>query len=113
MTHRKFWLGLFILLLGGFALAGDSLLGWLSDTSGIRVAARQFREEASYLDLPTKNLIPNLEHTYRDWNSSQSPDQTPSAQMRRFQTDQHGLAASPELDDPRYSENVLLCRRGF
>jgi hypothetical protein len=33
MTHRKFWLGLFILLLGGFALAGDSLLGWLSDTS--------------------------------------------------------------------------------
>jgi hypothetical protein len=74
MTHHKFWLVLFILL-GGFALAGDALLGWISGSSEIRVAARQFREEAAYLELPTKNLIPNIEHVYRDWNTSESPEQ--------------------------------------
>jgi hypothetical protein len=53
MTHRIFWFGLFILL-GGLAVGGDVLLAWSSGTSEIRVAARQFREEAAYLQLPTK-----------------------------------------------------------
>jgi hypothetical protein len=95
MMHRKFWLVLFALL-GGFAWAGDTLLGWISDTSETRVAARQFREEAAYLELSTKNLIPNTEHVYRDWDSSQSADQRPSVQIRRFQTDPNGLV----VDNP-------------
>jgi lysophospholipase L1-like esterase len=95
MTYRKFWLGLFIML-GGFALAGDAFLGWISGASNNRVAARQFREEATYLELPTKNLIPNIEHTYRNWDNSS--DQ-PSAQMRRFQTDPNGLVVdTPDRD---------------
>jgi hypothetical protein len=60
MAHRKLWLGLFILV-GGFAFVGDTLVGWISGSDEIRVAARQFREEAAYLNLPTKNLIPNIE----------------------------------------------------
>jgi lysophospholipase L1-like esterase len=96
MTHRKFWLVLFVLL-GGFAWAGDIFLGWISDTNEIRIAARQFREEAAYLELSTKNLIPNTEHIYRDWDSSQSADQRPSAKIRRFQTDPNGLVVdSPD-----------------
>jgi lysophospholipase L1-like esterase len=90
MVHGKFWLGLFMLL-GGFAFAGDTVVGWISSTDEIRVAARQFREEATPLKLPTKNLIPNIDHVYRDWDSSQDPDQRPSAQIRRFQTDTSGL----------------------
>jgi lysophospholipase L1-like esterase len=90
MAHGKFWLGLFIVL-GGFAFAGDTVVGWISGSDEIRVAARQFREEAAYLKLPTKNLIPNVEHIYRNWDSSQRPDQRPSAQIRRFQTDPNGL----------------------
>jgi hypothetical protein len=96
MTHQKFWLSLF-LLLGGFALTGDVVLGWISGSGEIRIAARQFREEAAYLELPTKNLIPNTEHIYREWNTSQSADQQASAQFRKFQTDPNGFVVdTPE-----------------
>jgi lysophospholipase L1-like esterase len=89
MTNRKFW---FVLLIsvGGIALAGDTLLGRINDTSEVRIAARQFREEAASLELPTKNLIPNIEHVYRDGNTSENSNQDLSAKIRRFQTDRNG-----------------------
>jgi hypothetical protein len=55
------------------ALAGDALLGRISGSSEIRAAARQFREEAAYLEMPTKNLIPNIEHVYREWDNGILP----------------------------------------
>lgn len=89
MANRKFWFALLISV-GGIALAGDALLGRMNDISEVRIAARQFREEAASLELPTKNLIPNIEHVYRDWNTSDSSNQDSSAKIRRFQTDRNG-----------------------
>jgi lysophospholipase L1-like esterase len=106
MTHPKFWFVLFILL-GGFAAAGDALLGKISGSSEIRVAARQFREEAAYLELPTKNLIPNIEHIYREWNTSQSPDQQSSAQFRKFQTDSNGFVVDTP-DENHHKVSILF-----
>ncbi len=104
--HRKFWLGLFILL-SGFALTGDALLGWISGSNEIRVAARQFREEAAFLELSTKNLVPNIEHDYREWNASQSPDQQSSAQLRRFQTDPKGFVVD-KPDEIHHKVTILF-----
>jgi hypothetical protein len=98
MTHHKFWLVLFILL-GGVAVAGDVLLGKISGSGEIRVAARQFREEAAYLEMPTKNLVPNIEHVYREWSTSQSPIQQSSAQFRKFRTDPNGLVVDTHGED--------------
>jgi len=99
MTNHKRWLALFILLCS-FAAAGDALLGEISGTREIRVAARQFREEAAYLEMPTKNLIPNIQHVYREWDTSESPSQQSPAQFRKFQTDHNGLVVdAPDEND--------------
>ena len=86
------------------ALAGDALLGRISGSSEIRAAARQFREEAAYLEMPTKNLIPNIEHVYREWDTSQSPNQQSSAQFRKFQTDPNGLV----VDTPDETHHKVM-----
>jgi lysophospholipase L1-like esterase len=106
MTHRIFWFGLFILL-GGLAVGGDVLLAWSSGTSEIRVAARQFREEAAYLQLPTKNLVPNIAHVYREWDPSQNTDREPSAGIRRFQTDSNGFVVDTP-DENHHKVTILF-----
>jgi hypothetical protein len=104
MTNLKFWLVLSVLL-SGFTAAADALFGQISGTGEIRIAARQFREEAAYLEIPTKNLIPNIEHVYRDWNTSQSSGQ--SAQFRKFKTDTNGLVVDAS-DGTRHKATILF-----
>jgi lysophospholipase L1-like esterase len=106
MKNHKFWLFLFILLCS-FAVGGDVLLGKISSSGEIRVAARQFREEAAYLEMPTKNLIPNIEHIYPEWNTSQNPSQQSSAQFRKFQTDQNGLVVDTP-DENHHTVTILF-----
>jgi lysophospholipase L1-like esterase len=106
MANRKLWLALLISV-GSVALAGDVLLGRINNTSEIRTAARQFREEAAYLGLSTKNLVPNIEHSYRDWNASDGSDQETSAQVRRFQTDQSGYPVD-KYDANRHKVTILF-----
>jgi lysophospholipase L1-like esterase len=106
MANRKFWFVLFISV-GGIALAGDALLGRINDISEVRIAARQFREEAVSLKFSTKNLIPNIGHVYRDWNDSDSSKQDLSAKIRRFQTDRNGYPID-ENDKSHHKITILF-----
>jgi len=77
---------LMIALPVGLAIIGDLLIGQVNETQEIRLEARQFREEAAFLKMRTKNLIAQTNHVYVDRAASNQTHHDVSAEKRIRQT---------------------------
>jgi hypothetical protein len=82
-----FWLMTFVWF-GSLLFVGDVLVGWATDSSELRIAARQFREEAAHLLIPTKNLAPDVDHVFAHRGDD-------GARItRRFRTNREGIVVN-------------------
>jgi lysophospholipase L1-like esterase len=72
-------------------IAGDYLLGQFQSTAQIRDHARQFREEVSFLQIPTMNLVPGLDHYYDGIVRPEGDRLMPGSEGRSLRTDDAGV----------------------
>jgi lysophospholipase L1-like esterase len=94
-----------IALIVAAAVGGDVLVGRITHIGEVRIAARQFREEAGPLQLSTKNLVPLIDHTYFDTLAQASGGA--SNEFRRLRTNQNGFIVSGRTD-PFGSRKIIF-----
>jgi lysophospholipase L1-like esterase len=71
------------------AVIGDMLFGELTNIDRLRQDARKFRNEVAYTAFSTKNIIPNLRHTYSATSNGRK-DETRLFQSNEFGAVQNG-----------------------
>jgi len=79
----------------------DIIYGKITHTSLIRQNSQKFRSEAAYLPLITKNLVPNIDHEYFDYDHS---DKT----SRFFRTNEYGTIIGSKNNISKKHKLVLL-----
>jgi len=85
-----FRLAIFSLVVGAWFLL-ENFAGYWKNTEMVRQAARQFRSEASKLQIGTLHLVPNLEHSYKLTERPEGDELIPLGKSRHFRTDQFGF----------------------
>ena len=95
-----FWIVIFFVVVTFFFLA-DIIYGKITHTSLIRQNSQKFRSEAAYLPLITKNLVPNIDHEYFDYDHS---DKT----SRFFRTNEYGTIIGSKNNISKKHKLVLL-----
>ena len=89
------FLSLVILLM--FVLA-DYFAGLINDTHIVKDMSKQFRAEAEHLQLTTKTMLPNVNHTYP----------TPYEKSRLLRTNNNGEIIGPELNETSTNKTILF-----
>lgn len=94
------------LFLGVFLIVSDILFGQITGVTQIRKDARMFKQEVDYTQFTTKNVIPNLSHSFalphRDEGDALLDDHIP----RLFRTNEFG--AIDGADNTTEFDNTIL-----
>jgi hypothetical protein len=91
------------------AVAGDLSVGQFNETAELRITARQFREEAAYLRLTTKNLVPGIDHLYYlDARETEGVGGQSPKVLRRFRTDRNGVVTGQIEAAPTAKKKIIF-----
>jgi hypothetical protein len=82
---------LWVVFVAMLLVGADYMLGFVNNTGQVRETSRLFREEAAPLQIHTLNLVPNLEHIYRNAERPRDERLVPEGAARILRTNAAGI----------------------